>query len=97
MADEFAAGPDYGEEQDQGQTAEQHADVAFFLDDPSGNSQGQDQRQNGTKSSANKSLLDWGALRSHACVGTAVVIPLAEEVAKTELLLVIHDDGRIGI
>src|SRR6266849_659214 len=33
MANKFSPGPDNSKEQDQGQTAEQHADVAFFADD----------------------------------------------------------------
>src|SRR5216684_4666909 len=97
MANKFSPGPDNSKEQDQGQTAEQHADVAFFADDPSGNSQGQDRRQNGTKSGPNKPLGDRSTLRAHACVGTAVVVALAEEVTKGELFLVIYDDGGIGI
>jgi len=97
VADEFSPGPDNGKEQDQGQSAEQHAYVPFFADDASGNSQDQDRRQDGTESSANKFLRDRSALRAHARVGPAVVIALAKEVDQTELLLVIHDYGWIGI
>ena len=97
MADEFSPGPDDGKEQDQGQSEEQHADVALLADDPPGDSQGQNRRQEETKDSTNKFLGDRNRLRAHAGVGPAVVIALAEEVAKSELLFVIHDDGGIGI
>jgi hypothetical protein len=54
VTNEFTPGPDYRKEQNQRQSPEQHANMPFFAYDPTSYSQGQDRRQYGTKSSANK-------------------------------------------